>query len=144
MSLIMKISFTDTGSVQVLEVLESYGKQKYHFPELAKLWKRERIFKMATKKFWIFVSKNSKNILKWMLLCVILNTVYVTFVLLHPHRNYKIYHQKQFFSIIIGFQSENQNELNGFGNLVFWHWKSQGNYLKEFVQTLLIASSSNF
>ena len=92
-----------------------------------------------------FASKNSKNILKWMLLCVIVNTVYVTFVLLHnPRKNYKIYHQKQHFSIIIGFQNENQNELNGFGNLVFWHWKSLGNYLKEFVQTLLIASSCNF
>ena len=36
----------------IFQDLESFGKG--------------RIFKMAMEKFWIFVEKNSKSILKWM------------------------------------------------------------------------------
>ena len=36
----------------IFQGLESFGK--------------ERIFKMAMKTFWIFVWKNSKNIIEWM------------------------------------------------------------------------------
>ena len=50
---------------------------------------------MAMEKCWIFVWKNN---LKWMLLCVILNTVYVMFVHFiicntkhNPPKYYKIY-----------------------------------------------------
>ena len=43
-------------------------------------FRKERIFKMVVEKCLIFVWKNSKNILKWIKLSVVVNTVYVVFV----------------------------------------------------------------
>ena len=54
-----KPGFKRAGSVRVSKVLESYGNSKCHFPGPAKFWK-EKIFKMATEEFWIFVWKSSK------------------------------------------------------------------------------------
>ena len=56
-------------------------------------------------------------------------------------KNYKMYHRKWHFSIFMGFQNANENELHGFGNLVILPWKSFGKvmeiFTKEFVRTLI-------
>ena len=49
--------------IAIFEDLQSFG--------------RDRIFKM--EKFWMFVWKNSENILKWMYLSFVLNTLYARF-----------------------------------------------------------------
>ena len=67
---------------------------------LSRTWRvlGKEIFNMTIEKFWIFVWKNSKYILKWMQLSVVLNTVHVMFVhfvvynVKHsPPENYKIF-----------------------------------------------------
>ena len=47
-------------------------------------FEKERIFKMDMAKFWI-VWKSSKNILKWIWLSFVLNTVYIMFVHFNIH-----------------------------------------------------------
>ena len=50
----------------IFQDMESFGKK--------------RIFKMTIDKFWIFVSKNSKNFLTWIYRSVAVNTVNVMFL----------------------------------------------------------------
>ena len=56
------------------------------------------------------------------------------------NQNYKIYHLKWQFSFVVGFQSANENEFRGVGNLFISLSKSVGKvmkkFLKEFVRTL--------
>ena len=54
----------------------------------------------------------------------------------NPPKDCKIYRRKKLFSIVIGFQSPNENEFLGSGNVVVGLWKSFRNFLKEFLRTL--------
>ena len=59
----MKIgSLVYSGTIRVWKVIEI---ENAIFQDLESFGK-ERIFKMAVEKFWIFVWKNYRNILEWM------------------------------------------------------------------------------
>ena len=48
-----------------------------------------------------------------------------------------VYHREWHFTIVMGFQNANENEFNGFGNLVMWLWKSYANFSKGVCAKLL-------
>ena len=114
-------------------VLESLGKLSKLIIPFSRTWKvlEKRVFKMAVDKFWIFVWKNSRNILKSMLLSFVLSTVFVIYVHFAiynvKHDPPKYFFENNVFIILWGFQNANENVLHGFGNLVIWRWKSFGN-----------------
>ena len=123
------------GSLLVLESFGKLSKLKMPFPRSWIVLKK-RGFQNSYGKFWVFVWKNSRNIIKWKQLGVVLNTVYVMpvhFNICNTKRSLPKIHKysigNNVFPIFMVFQNAYENVFDGFGNLVVWLWKSFGNML---------------